>query len=320
MGRYILRRLVISIPVLIGITIAVYFIVNMAPGDPVTAMIDPEAVVTLGPEWVEDQKKALGLDQPLPIRYGIWVSEVVRGNLGFSFNDRRPVSDKLAERIWPTLKLMLAAETIALVIGIPIGIMSALRQYSKGDYFATIFGFLAISVPSFFLALGSIYLFAILLGWLPTAGMGTLGQDSSLIDSLHHLILPASVLGLAQAAPLIRYSRSSMLEVLRQDYIHVARAKGLSERAIVARHAVRNALIPMVTVIALDLPRLLGGTIIIEQVFAWPGMGTLAISAVRGYDYPVIMAINLISAILILSSNLLADVLYAVIDPRIKYT
>jgi peptide/nickel transport system permease protein len=320
MGRYILRRLVISVPVLIGITMTVYLIVNFAPGDPVTAMIDPEAVVTLGPEWVEDQKKALGLDKPLPIRYGIWVSQVVRGNLGFSFNDRRAVSTKIGERIWPTLKLMLAAEGIALVIGIPIGIISALRQYSKVDYIATIFGFTAISVPSFFLALGSIYVFAILLGWLPTAGMGTLGQDPSFLDSLHHLILPASVLGLAQAAPLIRYSRSSMLEVLRQDYVQVARAKGLSERAVVSRHAVRNALIPLVTVIALDLPRLLGGTIIIEQVFAWPGMGTLAISAVRGYDYPVIMAINLISAVMILSSNLLADVLYAVIDPRIKYS
>jgi peptide/nickel transport system permease protein len=320
MGRYILRRLVISIPVLIGITITVYLIVNFAPGDPVTAMIDPEAVVALGPEWVEDQKKALGLDKPLPVRYGIWVSEVVRGNLGFSFNDRRSVSAKIGERIWPTLKLMIAAESIALIIGIPIGIMSALRQYSKGDYLATIFGFMAISVPSFFLALGAIYVFSIQLGWLPTAGMGTLGQDSSFFNSLHHLILPASVLGLAQAAPLIRYSRSSMLEVLRQDYVHVARAKGLSERVVVSRHAVRNALIPLVTVIALDLPRLLGGTIIVEQVFAWPGMGTLAIAAVRGYDYPVIMAINLISAVMILSSNLLADVLYAVIDPRIKYT
>ena len=320
MGRYILRRLVISIPVLIGITMAVYIIVNLAPGDPVTAMIDPEAVINLGPEWVEDQKRKLGLDQPLPIRYGLWLSEVAQGNLGFSFNDRRSVSGKIGERIWPTLKLMIAAESIALAIGLPIGIMSALRQYSKGDYLATIFGFTAISIPSFFLALGSIYVFAVVLGWLPTAGMRTLGTDPSLLDSFKHLILPASVLGLAQAAPLIRYSRSSMLEVLRQDYVHVARAKGLRESAIISRHAMRNALIPLVTIIALDLPRLFGGTIIVEQVFAWPGMGTLAIAAVRGYDYPVIMAINLIGAIMILCSNLMADVLYAVIDPRIKYT
>jgi peptide/nickel transport system permease protein len=320
MGRYILRRLVINIPVLIGITIITYIIVSMAPGDPVTALLDPEQAAALGPGWVEQQREQLGLNDPIPVRYALWLKEAVQGNLGYSYNDRQPILDKIGDRVWPTVKLMLTVELLALAIALPIGVLSAVKQYSWIDYAATIFGFAAISIPSFFLALGAIYLISIRLGWLPTAGMSTIGQEPTFIDSLKHLILPASVLGLSQAAPLIRYTRSSMLETVRQDYVRVARAKGLGERQVLVRHALRNAWIPLVTIVALDLPRLLGGTVIIEQVFAWPGMGTLAISAVRGRDYPVIMAINLISAIMILASNLLADIVYAAIDPRIKYS
>ena len=320
MGRYLLRRLIISIPVLIGITIATYAIVNLAPGDPVSALLNPEQVAALGPGWVEQQREALGLNKPIPVRYGLWMKEIARGNLGFSLVDRQPVAHKLAERIWPTLRLMLLALTIALVIAIPAGVISALKQYSLLDYIVTAFGFLAISIPSFFLALAAIYVFAVKLGWLPAAGMYTVGQPPTLGDALRHLVLPATVLGLAQAAPLIRYTRSGMLEVIRQDYVTVARAKGLGERLVIFRHALRNALIPLVTVVALQLPALLGGTVIIEAVFAWPGMGTLAITAIRGRDYPTIMAINLISALMVLTSNLLADLVYAVIDPRIRYT
>ena len=178
----------------------------------------------------------------------------------------------------------------------------------------------AISVPSFFLSLAGIYVFALKIPILPAAGMATVGQEPTVSDALWHLILPSVVLGLAEAAPLIRYTRSSMLEVIRQDYVRTAHAKGLREQTVIYQHALRNALIPLVTVIALNLPRLLGGTVIVEAIFAWPGMGTLAITAVRGRDYPVIMAINLISAVMILLSNLLADVIYAVIDPRIKYS
>ena len=318
MGRYLLRRLMISIPVLIGITMATYALANLAPGDPVTAFLNPEQMSSLGPGWVQQQKEALGLDKPLPVRYVLWLGQIARGNLGYSLNDRQPVTKKVAARFWPTLKLMLTALLIAIVIGIPVGILSAVRQYSLLDYVATVFGFAAISIPSFFLGLAAIYVFAVKLNLLPTAGMETIGGQSSVIDSLRHLILPALVLGLAHAAPLIRYARSSMLEVIHHDYVMVAKAKGLGPGAVIRRHALRNAMIPLVTVIALSLPTLLGGTVIIEQIFAWPGMGTLAITAIRGRDYPVIMAINLISAVMILSSNLLADILYAVIDPRIK--
>lgn len=320
MGHYILRRLVISLPVLLGITVATFIIINLAPGDPISAMINPDQIASLGPQWVAQQRQQLGLNDPMPVRYLLWLKEVGRGNLGFSYNDRLPVTHKILERVWPTLKLMLAAELLAVLIAIPLGVVSAVKQYSLTDYIATVFGFLAISIPSFFLGLGVIYVVSVQLRWLPSAGMTTIGGPSSFVDSAQHLVLPALVLGLAQAAPLIRYTRSSMLETIRHDYVRTARAKGLRERVVLYRHALRNALIPLVTVVAIDLPKLFGGVIIIESVFAWPGMGTLAIEAVRNRDYPVIMAITLVSAILILVSNLVADVLYALIDPRIKYS
>ncbi|MBX3068931.1 MAG: ABC transporter permease [Thermomicrobiales bacterium] len=319
MGRYILRRLLISIPVLFGITLVTYLIVSLAPGDPVSALVNPEQIAELGPGWLEARRAELGLDEPIPIRYGLWMKEVAQGNLGYSYTDRRPVSTTIGERIWPTVKLMLTVQILALLIAVPIGIISAIRQYSLIDYIVTIFGFATISIPAFFLALAAIYVFSIRLGWLPSAGMNTLGKPPSFRDSLEHLILPATVLGLGQAAPLIRYTRSSMLETVRQDYVRVARAKGLSERRVISRHALRNALIPLVTVIALTLPQLLGGTVIIEQIFAWPGMGSLAIKAVRGRDYPTIMAINMIGAVAILVSSLIADIVYAWVDPRISY-
>src|SRR5215208_3617626 len=320
MGRYLLRRLIVSVPVLFGITLVTYVIVNMAPGDPVSALINPEQISALGPGWLEEQKHALGLDRPLPIRYVYWLKEVAQGNLGFSYTDRQPIADKIVHRLWPTLKLMLTVQLLALAIAVPIGVLSAVRQYSWLDYLATIFGFTTISIPAFFLGLAAIYVFAVKLRWLPTAGMATVGQPPSLLDSLKHLILPAAVLGLGQAAPLIRYTRSSMLETIRQDYVRVARAKGLPEGSVITRHALRNALIPLVTVVALTLPQLLGGAVIIEQVFSWPGMGTLAIKAVRGRDYPTIMAINLLGAVLVLVSSLIADVIYAWVDPRISYS
>lgn len=319
MGKYLLRRLVVSIPILFGITIVTFIMVNLAPGDPVAALINPDTAALLGPEWYEMQRERLGLNAPMPVRYVRWVTELVQGNFGYSTFDRQPILDKISLRILPTLRLMLAVQLISLSIAIPVGIISALKQYSFLDYFVTVLGFAAISIPSFFLALGGIYIFGLKLGWLPVANMTTIGGKGGFWDAVHHLILPATVLGLANAAPLIRYVRSSMLDVIRQDYVGVARAKGLGEWAVIMQHAARNALIPLITVVALGLPAILGGTVIIETIFAWPGMGQLAISAVRNRDYPMIMALNLIIASLILLSNLLADVLYAVVDPRIKY-
>lgn len=319
MGKYLIRRIAISIPILIGITVVTFVMVNLAPGDPVSAMINPEAAGMLGPEWVQQQREKLGLNDPMPIRYLRWIGEILQGNLGYSTQDRQAIADKITARVGPTLRLMITVQLISIVVAVPIGIVSALRQYSKLDYLLTVFGFFAVSVPSFFLALIGMFIFGIKLNWLPTSGMRTIGEPSSIVDSVKHLVLPAGVLGLASAAPLMRYVRASMLEVIRQDYVGVARAKGLPEHVVILRHAARNALIPVITVIALGLPGLLGGAVIIESIFAWPGMGQLAITAVRARDYPMIMALNLIIATMILASNLLADVLYAIVDPRIRY-
>jgi peptide/nickel transport system permease protein len=318
-GRYLLRRLALSVPVLIGITIAMYGIINIAPGDPVTALLNPEQMSNLGPEWVEEQRQALGLNDPLPLRYAKWLGEVVQGNLGYSAVDRQPVADTIGDRVWPTVKLMLVVIAISVLVGIPLGVLSALKQHTFFDYLLTFLGFLMVSVPSFFLGLVAIYVFALRLDWLPATGMFTLGQPRSFTDDLSHIIMPAAVLGLSQAAPIIRYTRASLLDTIGQDYVTVARAKGLRESRIVVGHSLRNALIPIITIVALNVPSLLGGTVVIEQVFAWPGMGSLAISSITGRDYNVLMGINLLVAIMILLSNLLADVVYAFVDPRIKY-
>jgi peptide/nickel transport system permease protein len=319
MGRFLLRRLLISAPVLLGITLAMFIIANMAPGDPITALMNPEQAANMGPEWVEAQKESLGLNDPAPVRYLKWLGQTAQGNLGYSFVDRQPVREKIGERVWPTVKLMMTVLIVSVLVGIPLGVISALRQYSWIDYTLTILGFFTVSVPSFFLAMGLIYIFSLKLDWLPAAGMYTVGQDRTLLDSLKYMLLPATVLGLAQAAPIIRYTRASLLESVTQDYVTVARAKGLGENIVIVRHALRNALIPIITIIALDVPRLLGGTVIIEQVFSWPGMGSLAIASVTGRDYNVLMGINLIAAVMILVSNLLADAVYSIADPRIRY-
>jgi peptide/nickel transport system permease protein len=319
MQRYIIRRLLISIPVLLGVTVFSFVFVHLAPGDPVEALIDPVRRADLGPEWVAQRKAELGLNQPLPVRYAVWLGQLAQGNMGYSLVNRQPVGAQIGERIGPTLLLMGTSLLVAIALGVPLGILSAVRQYSLLDYLATIAGFVAISTPSFFLGLGLIYLVAVNLRLLPTSGMYTLGVDQSLGDLLAHLILPVTVLGLGQTPQILRYTRSSMLEVLRQEYVTTARAKGLPERIVLLRHTLRNALIPLITVVGLTLPNLLGGAVITEQIFQWPGMGWLAVRAVNGRDYPLLMGVILVTATLVLLSNLLADILYARADPRIRY-
>ena len=277
---FILRRFLAAVPVLLGVTIVTYLFVNLAPGDPVTALLNPEQMAALGPGWVQQQKEVLGLDKPLPVRYVIWLDEMAHGNLGYSYVDRRPVLTKIDERIGATLQLMGTAFLISLIVSIPLGVLSAVKQYSLIDYISNILGLTMVSIPGFFVGLAGIYLFAVMWHILPTAGMATIGAPPSLLDRLRHLILPALVLGMANAAPLIRYTRSSLLEVIHQDFVRTARAKGLPEHIAILRHALRNALIPVITVVALQIPGLVGGSVIIEQIFAWPGIGTLAISAI----------------------------------------
>lgn len=319
MQQYLLRRILISIPVLLGVTLLAFVFVNLAPGDPISAFIDPVTRAELGEQWVAERRRQLGLDKPLIVRYGLWLREVAQGNLGYSAVGGEPVGTQIRNRLGPTFLLMGSALLIAVLLGIPLGIMSAIKQYSLLDYLATVLGFVAISTPSFFLGLGMIYIFAVKLHWLPTSGMRTLGVDETIFDLLKHMLMPVIVLGLGQIPLIMRFARSTMLEVLRQDYVTTARAKGLSERVVLMRHAFRNALIPLITIIGISLPNLLSGAVIVETIFQWPGMGLLAIRAVNSRDYTLILGVILVTGTMVLISNLIADLLYAVADPRIRY-
>lgn len=320
MSRYILRRILIAVVLLFGITVINFLIVNLAPGDPLSRMMNPE--IGLSREQLAGLRQQFGLDKPLTVRYVFWLKEAVTGNFGYrmSVQDHRPVSTLLRERIPRTVELMLASIFIANAMGILFGVLSAVRRYTFFDYVLTVIAFLGISTPGFFVALGLIYLMAARLGWFPTSGVrNPLLAHPSLIDNLHHLVLPATALAVSYVAGMMRQARASMLEALGQDYIVTARAKGLRERAVLYRHALKNAALPMVTLFGLYLPDLIGGSIIIETVFAWPGMGSLAIDAVQGRDYNMLMALNVVGATLVLVTNLIVDILYAYIDPRINY-
>lgn len=315
MFQYIIRRIAIAIPVLFGVTIFNFLIINLAPGNPVDMFINPN----MSEADINARKEALGLNDPLWEQYASWMGNLLQGDFGYSFSTYEPVLNNIADRIGPTILLMGSALIIAYLIAIPIGILSATKQYSFTDYFATTFSFFGISIPNFFLGLGAIYIFAILLPIFPTGGMNTLGSSGGILDTLRHLILPAFVLGTAIAGSMVRYVRSSMLEVLGQDYLRTARAKGLHEFVVNNKHALRNALIPIVTIIGLEIPLLIGGAVITEQIFQWPGLGQLTIQSIGSRDYPTLMALNFLAAITVLFSNLFTDIMYSVVDPRIKY-
>jgi peptide/nickel transport system permease protein len=253
----------------------------------------------------------------VPVRYVLWLSGAVQGDLGYSIQSHRPIAEEIAKRIPPTLALMTVAILIAILVGIPLGILSALRPYSKADYGMTTVTLALSSVPTFVLGLGAIYIFAVWLDLLPSGGMVTLGRPSSVFDFGTHLLLPAFVLGLASAAPLLRYTRASMLEALNGDYVVAAKAKGLTPNTVVVRHAFRNSLIPIITVIGLLLPELVAGAVITEQIFAWPGMGQLAVRAASDRDPALMMGVVLVIGTAVLVTNILVDVTYARADPRV---
>ncbi|MCL6450821.1 MAG: ABC transporter permease [Acetobacteraceae bacterium] len=315
MRRYVIRRLLQALPLLVGISIVTFCIIQLAPGDPATLMINPEASL----EDVRRLKIALGLDKPVYVQYWRWISRVLRGDLGTSFIDGYPVAAKMLQRIPTTLQLVGLALLVQVSLAIPVGIICATRQYSVFDYAASSFAFLGISLPNFWFGLMLMLLFSVYLGILPSHGLSTYGVGFNLGDRLRHLAMPVLVMGLTGMASFTRYTRSSLLEVVRQDYIRTARAKGLSERVVIYKHALRNSLIPVVTLLGLSLPTLFGGSLIVESLFAIPGMARLAVQAVFQRDYPVIMAVNMMAATMVVAGNLLADIAYALVDPRIKY-
>ena len=313
MGKYILKRILIAIPVLIGITLIDYAIMCLA-GSPLEMLKGPR----ISDAALQAKEIAAGLDKPLIVQYFVWLWQLLQGNLGYSMKSYEPVSAMIGSHIGPTLLLMGASLALSLLVAVPAGIYSAVKQYSKGDYAVVTASFIGSSIPSFFLALILIYIFTVKLGILPSGGMNTLGMDGSVADTIRHMVLPVTVLAVSLAGSNIRYIRSSFLEILQQDYLRTARAKGIGYKRVIWKHAMRNALLPIVTVIGMQIPMLFGGAVIIEQVFSWPGLGLMTMTAIMGRDYPVIMGVCLLSAVVVLVSNLITDILYALVDPTIQ--
>ncbi|MCW5851659.1 MAG: ABC transporter permease [Anaerolineae bacterium] len=324
MTRYIIRRALQAIPLLLLISVVVFALANAMPSGLMAAY---ENNPNISKEDLVRLQEELGLNTPAHIKYLNWLGNTVRGDLGYSLTERRPVTTILAERIPNTIYLTLVSFIVSLIISIPIGILSARRQYSIFDHMATGFAFIGQSIPIFWFGLILIIVFNVLLKnpvtgrpLLPGGGMYTIGAPFSVADRLQHLILPVAMLSVFQVAQHMRYMRSSMLDVIHQDYIRTARAKGLRERAIVYGHALKNALLPVVTVIGLELPTLVSGAFFTETIFSWPGMGRLFVNAAGLGDYTVLMAIVMLSALLVIVFNLLTDITYAFLDPRIQYS
>lgn len=313
--KYLVQRLLGAIPLLIGVSLIIFAVLHLAPGSPLDVYAENPAVT---PEALENIRRNLGLDRPLPEQYVRWFSSFFRGDWGYSIRTNNPAFEDALSRLPATLWLSGSALVLALAMALPLGIVSATKRYTWIDHAATLFSFLGISTPVFWLALMVQLLFSVQLGWLPSAGITTIG-DGSFLDRLRHLVLPASVLSLAFVAGWSRYIRSSMIEVLSLDYVRTARAKGLVERLVTYRHALKNALIPVVTVIALDLAMLFSGAVITETVFAWPGIGRLFIESMNGRDYPVLLGLMMFSSFGLILVNLLTDFLYVLLDPRVRY-
>jgi peptide/nickel transport system permease protein len=319
---HILKRILLSLPLLIGITFVSFVVIHLAPGEPVSLQTDLNPRVSAASK--AQLRHLYGLDEPLPLQYLKWVGRSFRLDFGRSFSpDGRKVTEKIAERIPITILLSLLEMLVILLVAIPIGILSATRQYSLFDKATTVFVFIGFAIPTFWLALLCMNLFGIHLGWLPISGLQSLDYarlslGGKILDRLRHLILPVLVGSFGGLAGFSRYMRSNMLEIIRQDYIRTARAKGLAERTVIYKHALRNALLPVVTILGLSVPSLIGGGVIFETIFAIPGMGQLFYNSVMSRDYPVIMGILVIGAALTLLGNLLADISYALVDPRIR--
>jgi len=313
-GRYLIRRAIVSVISLIAISMVVFGILAIAPGDPLSGFASNPNVP---PELRQRIRQQMGLDDPIPIQYAKWATSYVRGDWMQSYTSKMPVRDYIFGRLPVTLKILGSAFLLGILIAIPVGVISALKQYSLFDQFATTFAFLGFSIPTFFSGILFILLFSVKLGWLPFVYDSTV---QGFIPNLKQSIMPIMVLGLAGAASLTRYVRASMLETISQDYVRTARAKGLREQTVVILHAMRNAMIPVVTIIALQIPEIFGGAVVTEQIFRIPGIGRALIDGIGSKDTPVVMAITFGFAVLVVIFNVVADVLYAALDPRIRYS
>jgi peptide/nickel transport system permease protein len=315
--RYVARRLVQAIPLLFIISVISFTIINLAPGGPLAMFINIE---TAAPTDIERIRVQLGLDKPIWTRYAIWLGNILQGDLGLSYLTRRPVAAMLLDALPHTLILALCATIFSFAVAIPAGILSAIKRNSPVDYTFSAISFIGVSLPSFWFGLMLILVFSLKLGWLPSSRMYSLDIEGfNLWDRIAHLILPTLVLGMGTMASKMRYMRSAMLEVIRQDFVRTARAKGLSGRVVILKHALRNALLPIITLLGVIIPTLVGGAVLVETIFAWPGIGRIAITASFNRDYPLIMGNLMLSSVMVILGSLIADVLYSVADPRIRY-
>jgi peptide/nickel transport system permease protein len=318
MATFIVRRLLISIPVFIGITILVFTFVALTPGTIADALIRPE----LGAN--EEARQAIirryGLDQPLPIRYVSWLANALQGELGYRAMNGTAIGSEVARGLLASALLSGSGILIGILVGIPLGILSAVRQYSKADFVLTGVTFLGISLPSFLLGLGGLWLLGLQLRIVPIAGMTTVGKPFDMVDFLRHLALPALILGFGYMAIFLRYTRAAMLDVIHSDYVTTARSKGLRGTTVLWRHAFRNGLIPVITLIGLSIPEIVGAAVVTETVFSWPGLGLMMVEGVSQRDYLLIMGVTILLATVVLLANLITDIAYAFADPRIRYS
>jgi peptide/nickel transport system permease protein len=317
---YLGKRLLQAVPILIGASTIIFFLMHAAPGDPTSIYLGNP---NIDARVIEQMRENLGLDQPVHIQYVKWISSFLQGEFGYSFSQKRPIADILKDTIPNTLVLSGVALAIIFILGIVIGTVQAVRQYSWGDNLATALAFFFYSMPSFWFGLMLILLFSYKLQWLPASQMTSVNYEfmsgsAQLTDRLKHLLMPAIALGVGGAASVARYMRSGMLEQVRQDYVRTARAKGLSEGKVIFKHAMRNALIPVITLLGLFLPFLMAGSVLIETVFAWPGMGRTIVTAIFQRDYPVVLATAFVISVMVILGNLIADMLYSIVDPRIR--
>jgi peptide/nickel transport system permease protein len=318
MTTFIIRRILISIPVFLGITLLIFTFVALAPGNIADALIRPE--LSSDPAARDAIMHRYGLDQPLPVRYLSWLANALQGELGYRAMNGTPVSSEVLRGLGASFILTGTGILIGIFVGIPLGILSAVRQYSKIEFALTGLTFLGISLPSFLLGIGGLWLFGLQFRLVPIAGMTTVGKPFDIIDFLRHLVLPALILGFGYMAIFLRYTRAAMLEVINSDYVTTARSKGLPGSVVLSRHAFRNALIPIITLIGLAIPEIIGAAVVTETVFSWPGLGLMMVEGIAQRDFLLIMGIAILLASVVLIANLVTDVAYGFADPRIRYS
>ncbi len=320
MAAYIARRLLAMIPLLIGVTIAVFGIMQLIPGNPMHVLMNPQVT---DPQSVARLEKELGFPDPWPVQYLRWLRQLVQGNLGYSYLTGKSVGFIIGQNLPRTLLLGGVAVVVGFVVAVPLGVLSALKRYTPVDRALTFLAFGGISIPEFFICMMLVYWISLRLGALPPSGFETMFSGLTgvplWVDRLRHLVLPASAIALPLVAGIVRFTRSAVLDVLSEDYVRTARAKGAPARTVIFKHALRNALIPVITLLGLTVPNVLSGAFAVEYIFDWPGIGTLAVRSVANREYSVILGINLLTAIMVILGNLAADVLYALVDPRIRY-